>query len=238
MMGNQRLVGTAPMRDGIKGAGEKSLWLWTVFAMLVATLMVLPAPSAFGAQSAGTVSGTVERNGRPLAGVEVYLGVLADSSNPTAQDLYTCTNSQGEFEFTNVPFDRSLVSATGPEVQPAIPCANRKFVTHGGFPLVPQRFDGQNAGVSDQFSLSEAQPTKVLTYDVIRLPTRNRYLVFTARASLFAFYDLGRPDLATFFIDRYSQRVQRLIDAGRISGEQADILLAYGDVIRLVISIG
>ncbi|GBE25812.1 hypothetical protein BMS3Bbin02_02102 [bacterium BMS3Bbin02] len=65
-----------------------------------------------------------------------------------------------------------------------------------------------------------------------------RYLVWTARVVLFAFYDLGNVDAANFFIGLYSQRVQRLIDTGRISGERADILAEYGDVISLVFAIG
>ncbi len=236
-MNYRRLVVPAAGRQELRDTVRKTLWLWMAFALLVAVLVVVPSPSAFGAQTAGTVSGTVERNGRALAGVEVYLGVLANTSHDE-EARYTCTGASGEFEFDGVPFDRTLISATGPEVQPAVPCANRKFVTHGGFPLVPQRFDGQNAGVSDQFSLSEAQPAKAIQYDVIRLPTRNRYLVFTARAALFAFYDLGNVDVANFFIGLYSQRVQRLIDNGRISGERADILAEYGDVISLVFAIG
>lgn len=233
MMNEQQLVGTVTRRHGMTDTLNRSIRLWVVFALLVTAFVVLPSPSAFGVQTTGTVTGTVERNGRPLAGVEVFLGISPGPANSEFENRYACTNANGEFEFAGVPFDQGLISATGPEVQPAVPCSNRKFVTRRGFPLVPQFYNGNNTRVFDTFTLSETSPTAALDYNIIRLPTRNRYLVFTARAALASFYDFGSVPAAEFFLDLYSARLQRMIDAGRVSGEQADILVGYAEVLRL-----
>ena len=118
-----------------------------VALLCLVLLSGLASATASGAQRSGTVTGTVTLDGRPLPDVEVFLRV--------GSPRFACTDAQGAFEFTGVPLDVGLMSATGtgnPER-----CDNWRSPAPGGDVLLTQFHEGHDgAQVLDEFRVTAA----------------------------------------------------------------------------------
>jgi hypothetical protein len=138
-----------------KGCGKGALmkrrtWVHLSMVLLFAVSLVLTsaATTAIAADS-GTVSGTVELDGKPLPDVEVFLWV--------GHPRLTCTDSSGEFLFEDVPFNVGLLSATGfgsPER-----CKNFRFRAPDGTDLLTEFYNSFNA-----FFVTVDNPDYVIEY--------------------------------------------------------------------------
>lgn len=128
------------------------LGLVLLFAM---SLVLTSAVTVATAAESGTVSGTVELDGQPLPDVEVFL--WANGAR------LTCTDSNGEFVFEDVPFDTRLLSATGPGHPEH--CKNYRFKAPDGAVVLVQFYDGHDGmGPFDEFMISAATPDYVIDY--------------------------------------------------------------------------
>ena len=179
----------------------------------------------------GSVTGMVLLDGQPLAGVEVFLGILPGPYNPEFEARYTCTDDTGAFEFPDVPLEHQLISAVGPEVYPAIPCDNPKFfdpTTTPQRPLVAQFFNHHNSRIFDSF----AAPA-VIRYDVVRLPNDHPGTNNLARQALNFCYDHVDTDKALSFLAKHLEMVDKLVAKGHLDPAAAQLMRDYGDVLTV-----
>lgn len=123
--------------------------------LFATSLLVMATVPIAAAADSGTVSGTVEVDGKSLAGVEVFLWV--------GSPRLTCTDAKGEFQFDDVPFDVGLLSATGfgsPER-----CKNFQFLAPDGAELLTQFYMGHDGeGTMDEFYVTAVDPHFTIQY--------------------------------------------------------------------------
>lgn len=132
------------------------------------SLVLTAMMSTAAADDVGTVSGTVTLDGQPLPDVEVFLWV--------GFPRLTCTDSQGEFMFADVPFNVSLVSATGPGSPEH--CKNFWFRAPGGTELLTQFYEGHDGvPLFDQFFVTPADPNFVIDYTPRRAAAHEKVCV-------------------------------------------------------------
>jgi hypothetical protein len=194
-----------------------------VGAALAVLLLVVPLGASSAAEDGGVVSGVVLLDGQPVAGAEVFLGIAGSA-------LHVCTDSDGAFEFTDVPFDSPLFSATGQGTQ-LDRCANDKFLDPAADdrPLVVQFFDHRDSGV-DEFQISAADPVKSdVDFDVVRLPNVIPQLTADAVGALSSCYDSHRPIQATAQIQAFLDEVNARETGGELDGATAARMRAFGN---------
>jgi len=197
---------------------------------LAALLLVVPIGVSSAAEDGGVVSGVVLLDGQPVVGAEVFLG-MPDSA------LHACTDTDGAFEFTDVPFDSPLISATGPGVQ-LDGCANEKFLDPGALdrPLIVQYYDHRDSGF-DGFQVSAADPAKSdVNFDVIRLPNVIPQLTADALGALSSCYDSHDPVGATTEIQAFLTQVDDKETGGELDGATAARMRTYGNSLLFVFS--
>ena len=174
----------------------------------------LVAVASIPALANGTdVTGTVTLDGEPLEGVEVFLFDFAEGAR------YTCTDSSGEYVFADV--DGFAVMATGPEVFPATPCSNPKFVDEDGTPLLVAFVPGPGAGPA------------VVDFEVEPLPDESKGFFNKMRSALNNCYD-GNGSATAALLDGFDEKVERAFDKGKVSGDAADKYLQYATDLRFI----
>jgi hypothetical protein len=102
-----------------------------------ATTGAPPPPPTTQAPTSGTLTATLQVDGLPLAGAEVFLRVTPTGGS--AESRFACSDDDGVVEFTDVPFDATLLAITGQGVNAG--CDNPLFLdtsTTPAYPLVVQ----------------------------------------------------------------------------------------------------
>ena len=132
-------------------------------------------------------------DGVPLAGVEVFMFDTSGHGDPVR---HTCTDGSGDYEFTEV--HSYAVMATGPEVQPATPCSNPKFVDSDGTPLLVS-FIGGGTGPA------------TVDFHVERLPDENRGFFHQLKTALNDCYD-GDGSSTADILDGFEEKVDKALD--------------------------
>ncbi|MCP3977372.1 MAG: calcium-binding protein [bacterium] len=134
----------------------RSVFRFSVTLMFAVSLLLTATVSTAGADSTGTVTGSVMLDGKALPGVEVFLWA--------GYPRLTCTTANGEFTFDDVPFGIDLVSATGtgsPEH-----CDNYRFLAPDGDEMLAVFYDGHDGRATfDAFQVTAPNPTYTIDYE-------------------------------------------------------------------------
>ena len=190
--------------------------------IVVATLglMLVPAVPASG-NGAGDLSGTLHLDGAPLAGVEVFLGVNAPFTNPGFERRFICTDVNGGFLFSDVPFDTPLVMIAGSGVEGG--CDNEKFVDTSTTPPHPMKHE-----VLIPFFWELTVTTDLGVFDIQRIPDDHAGIVAHARKVLDFCFDKGNGVNALEHLHTMLDLVDEKEASGEVSAESAEALRFYG----------
>lgn len=171
----------------------------------VAPTTAAPTTAAPGpAVETGTLSARLQVAGRPLAGVQVFLGTNPGAG--TDDPRFTCTDDAGDFSFDDVPLATPLIMITGPSDGG---CANPKFVDPSAdppYPMVHQTLFASGSRIEADTNLG--------VFQVGRLPDDDPAIVEQARSLLEACYDLGDGEAARLGV----AAIHDLTDRGEADG--------------------
>lgn len=204
----------------------------TIAAAPVAARDASPSPDIAARQGTGTVSGTVQLDGTPLEGVEVWVGEF--SGGALAASHYACTDASGHFEMTGVALNTDLRAAVGIEVNLAQPCSNPLFLDLGypprGLPLLTQYWDHRDANApGDSFTLTAGAPDATLAFDVSPWPVAGYPLLINTLVNAIEQFHDGRSDQAIRRAGQFIRQVDRLERRGALTATEAGDLRAYAD---------
>ncbi len=181
-------------------------------------------PGVASAEDAGSVSGTVRLDGVPLAGVAVTL--WGDEVRTT------CTDANGEFEFSELPLNTEFFAATGPDWD--FGCENAKFfdpASNPNRPLMPQFYDHSNSSALVVPPTAFFAPNAEINFDVIRLPVDRLAINNDARLAMIYCFDEADANTARAFIDRLLDKVDKDEGKGKIGSVAANRYRTYAAIV-------
>lgn len=147
-------------------------------------------------------------DGEPLAGVEVFAG-------PTS---YTCTDSNGRYEFTVAS---TGFIASGPQVDEDSGCSNPRFVDSDGTPLMAAKAPGF------------VEAPAVVDLSVERLPMEKPGFYQKLKSALNNCY-AGDGVSAADLLDGFDEKVDRALDKSKVSQAAADKYKEYAGDLRFI----
>lgn len=197
------------------------------YRLIVLLLILLTIITPYKAQDNGLVTGFVHYEDQPVPGVEVFLGI---QGTPFVA-LYTCTDINGYFEFTDLPLNTQMTSAAGFEVEFGEQCSNPFVLAPSRQPLLLQTWQNHSGGGAiDPFTLTSDSPRLDMNYDLEAWPTGGDARLNNMIISSIRQFQLGHTSRAVASFERFQTRVAALRVRGILDIATAEALIAYSDI--------
>ena len=186
-----------------------------------------PTTTAAPEEDTGELTATLLVGDGPLAGVQVFLGINAPSTNADVEARFACSDDEGVVRFSDVPLDTPLIAVTGPGVNAG--CSNSLFVD-------PEALTVQPLATTLVLTPGETidGDTDLGSWTVSPLPGG---LAVAIKAIGVIISCLGEGDFASArgHFEGYEKRVEEQRTAGNLTPAEVDLLDRNAESLRFTL---